>query len=78
MSEPDYIRQFGYGAVEDDRDFVRKAVLPEAVAAGCTWFRTSWDDPTRTIVVEGWLKRPDDEGEPRFQMTPATPERTAQ
>ena len=69
--EPVYIAQTAEPMSRDERRAWFQARGDDAREKGATWLRFSVDDaekPTMALV-EGWLKRPDDEGPQRWQMT---------
>lgn len=69
MSEPKYIRQ-----VHQDPSLHRvwfEKCTAEAQAEGCTFGRYSTHpDDEHLALVEGWVDRPDDQGDTRWQLTP--------
>jgi hypothetical protein len=37
---------------------------------GATWFRCTVSDSRDGLLIEGWKNRPENEGEPRWQLMP--------
>jgi hypothetical protein len=78
VTEPAFIRRRSFDLIEQGEEAFykwRAACVEEGRAAGCKHMRLSWLSPTgssaRAYVIEGWLERPESEGEPRFAETPA-------
>jgi hypothetical protein len=69
MSEPEFIAQTGEPMTSDERRVWVRAQIEAARAQGATFFRLAQhQDAPDLLLVEGWSKQPDDQGEPRFQM----------
>lgn len=63
-AEPEHLTPEGLGAWY-------QRCIEEGRARGCTFGRFSVDDHTnvKMALVEGWVERPEDQGEIRWQMT---------
>lgn len=65
--EPFYIEE----SCEADRDqrwlWMFSAAQAAASRHKCAYFRVSFDPKTSTCLLEGWLTRPEDCGEPRWR-----------
>ena len=76
MTDPDYLAQHGdFGSLDrEERMAWWRSRGAEARAGGITHIRMSVDnaDNPTMALLEGWIERPADEGEPRWQMVPRT------
>lgn len=71
-TEPDYLAQTGeHKTPQEQREWIKQRGN-EAKQQGCVHARYSWSDAHGLLLFEGWKAPPDDEGEPRFQLTCAT------
>lgn len=71
MTEPSYIAQTAEPMEADARrGWIRRAAQ-EAREKGITFMRVTVDDALnpKITLLEGWESPPDDQGEPRWQMT---------
>jgi len=70
MSEPLFIAR---GTMTDDpadsRQWFREQTQ-EAHTSGCGWIRGSYDEDRRLLLLEGWVDRPDEEGQQRWTGDP--------
>ena len=70
MSEPEFLAQPAEPMSSDERMIWIRAQVEAGRASGATFFRAAQHpDIPELLLVEGWNERPDDQGEPRFQMT---------
>ena len=68
MAEPVYLAQTGETRIGKERNDWISSRVAEARKTGCTWGRVTLDEERNLLLYEGWLERPKDEGEPRWQM----------
>ena len=70
MSEPEYIRGTGEPMTATETRAWFRAAADEARSEGAPFLRFS-HHPVNTsiLLVEGWVARPDDMGDPRFALT---------
>ena len=69
MSEPEFIAQTAEPMAKDEIQVWITAQVEAGRAQGATFFRAATHpDITGLFLVEGWNERPNDQGEPRFQM----------
>jgi hypothetical protein len=69
VSEPKFIAQIGEPMSSDERKIWIRAQVEAAKVAGSVFFRvSSHEEFPDLLLLEGWDKQPDDQGEPRFQM----------
>ncbi len=68
-NEPNFIAQLGEPATPEEHLIWINAQIEAGRVAGSTFFRASYHpELADLILVEGWEKRPDDQGEPRWQF----------
>lgn len=67
--EPDFISQTAEPMSSQERKEWAELQGREAIAKGATWHRWSQHPNDKNLLLyEGWKVRPEDEGEPRFQL----------
>ncbi len=66
--EPDAIAQSAEPVDAEERMVWIKGCVEAARAKGLTFFRASYNEEHNLTLLECWKERPDDQGEPRFQM----------
>jgi hypothetical protein len=67
--EPEYLAQTAETSGGDERQVWIRFRADEARSRGITFFRAAYDDKQNLLLLEGWKERPEDQGEPRWQMT---------
>jgi len=73
VSEPEFIAQTAEPMDKEEVKVWIQVQVEAGKAQGATFFRaTCHPNFPEILLVEGWSKRPNDQGEPRFQMV-ATP-----
>jgi hypothetical protein len=74
VSEPFYIAQCGDEMTEQERWARLERTVEDANTKGSVFGRvTRHPDFPNLILFEGWKERPEDQGEPRFQMVSLAP-----
>lgn len=68
--EPEYLAQSGEPMPPDERLVWIEFHVEAAKAKGMTFFRSTYDEDHDLTLFEGWKERPEDQGEPRWQMSP--------
>lgn len=70
LVEPDFLFQNGEPLSDEASRIWFQERAAEAKAKGATWCRYSIDETVRPPIrlLEAWLVRPPDEGQPRFQF----------
>ena len=68
LEEPFYVRQCQFIAHDENRNEWFRKAMEEAIEEGAKWLRFSFDNAfnPRLMLIEGWRKKPKDEGAPRF------------
>ncbi len=65
MEEPEFISQTAEPMTpQQKREWCRQQA-EDATTKGATWHR--WSEDNNVVLYEGWLVRPVDQGQPRFQ-----------
>lgn len=73
MGEPEFLAQSGEPMSSEERLIWLEAQAAAGRAAGATFFRASIHPGiSDLILMEGWIVRPDEQGEPRWQMEAKT------
>lgn len=67
-AKPEFVTQTAEKMPADKRREWCKSAARGAERQGARWHRYRYDEPTGTLLYEGWKVRPDKEGDPRFQF----------
>ena len=69
--EPDYLAQTGdFKVPVAGQHWIRERSF-WARKIGCRHIRASWSPEHELLLIEAWKVKPDDEGDPRWQLTHA-------
>lgn len=66
--EPEYIAQSADTADGAERQTWVEFHFGSAKARGCAFFRATFDDERNWVLFEAWKERPENQGEPRWQI----------
>lgn len=72
--EPEFISQTAEQMTPDERRMWCRKQARDAEEKGATFHRwTMHDEIPNLILYEGWKAKPEDQGDPRFQLVATTP-----